>query len=155
MIEISKLNSHIFDLHAIKSVSQNDLKIAWFYIKNIFGPDMLEDRKTIMINSMVNRKLLVSNDHIVIYRPEYFTLRLEEMTFAAEGEFIKSNKSNTHLEPLLIGLVDIYVSSKMNHTDVRMKWLINTLIEHKVLINIFDPANKTNTTFTELFNYEG
>ena len=150
---MSKLSPYIFDLHSIKNESQSNLKISWFFIKNIFATDLADDRKTIMTNSMVNRKLLIPNDHVVIYRPELFALRLDDVPLHDESGNTKY--ADSHLGPLLVGLVDIYISCKLPPSDVRMKWLINTLIEHRVLTNIFDPSNKTNTTFTELFDYEG
>lgn len=147
-IDYEKMTTYVFDIESMKMSTESDLKANWFFIKNLFVPTLSKDRQIILINSIVNRKMLSEIKHVVIYRPDYFALKLDDLNFA---DF---SGNRTHLEALLVGLIDIYMSSDIEYSDIRMRWLINTLIHHKVLTNVFDPANKTSNTFKELFELE-
>lgn len=145
MIEVEKFHNHRFNLEEILITSQDELSANQFLIRSIFFKDIQKDRLTILINTLVNRGLLVPSERLYNYRPEHFILKMDDLKIATLSE------CSTFLERYLVILIDIFTTSNLAHTDIKMKWVINTLIEHNVLENVFDPMNKQAKNFKELF----
>ena len=148
MLEIEKYKNHIYNLEEIKLSSENELKQNYFFIKNCFIPNIAEDRLTVLYNSLIHRGLVVPCNKIYTYKPEYFVIDMVDIDFA------KLTSQNTYMQQYIVALVDFYVGSSIPSTDIRMRWVINTLIHYEILKNVFDPMNKQAETFKELFDYE-
>lgn len=147
MIEVEKFHNHRFNLEDPEVVicTQDVLSINQFLMRSIFLKDIQKDRLTILTNTLVNRGILVPSEKIYNYRPEHFILKMDDLKIATLSE------CTTFLERYLVILIDTFTTSQIPHTDIKMKWVINTLIEYNVLENVFDPMNKQAKNFKELF----
>jgi hypothetical protein len=143
--DLEKYSNYVFRLPSeYRGVPMT--KHDMFIIKNAYLTGLLKDRENVLLNTIIDKKLVVESEkEFKYFRSEHYILT---------GGII--NKERDYLierDHFLLFLIDLYVMSESTHNEVKMKWIINTLIDNQILVNKFDPAhNKINESVKEFFS---
>lgn len=144
-------DNYIIDVDAICNSSESTQN--QIIVKYLLGRVVSDQRSPIFFNTLIGNKILVDSDQNYIFKPELYSIRYSHLQInPAEvvEQTIELMKEQLKKQ-ILLNLVEIYLNSPQEYNDVPFRILTNTLIHHRILINILDPSHKTNNTFKEMF----
>jgi hypothetical protein len=108
----------------------------------------------ILLNSLISENIIVESNSNYIYRADLYVLKYSKLQNELKRTIDATDSNGIVIKTtcqVLLLFVDIFIQSTLTYQDESFKILINSLIEHRVLLNILDPSHKTNNTFKEMF----
>lgn len=146
-----KYENFIIDIDALKNAS--NVNQYCNIVRFLLSKQHDDERVAIYFNTLIGNNILINSEQSYIFKPELYSLRyfhlqeIVEKPNTDDAEFLKEKLKSQ----VLLLLLDSFFTTPMQYKDLPFRILTNTLIHHRILINILDPSHKTNNTFKEMF----
>lgn len=135
-INFDKINEN--NMNMIQSTVQTHL------IRNMMNMCLRENtelEKT-LLNSAFNYQVIGSDDNDYKFDPDFYVINYNAI-HQLTGEF----KNN------IVALLDVFLSSIFRNC-ICFNIIVNTLIKHNILVNIYDPSYVASDSFKDLFELQ-